>query len=59
MSEQMSESEIKTAVLDILKDIPNSISSNARIGKAMGEFNKRYRGMADTSIVSNIIKTSI
>jgi uncharacterized protein YqeY len=59
MPKQMDDHEIKVAVLDILSGISNAISSEARIGKTMGEFNKKYRGMADATVVSNIIKTLI
>ena len=59
MPAQMSEEEIKNAVSEILNNIPNTLPENARIGKTMGEFNKKYQGMADSSIVSKIIKLII
>jgi len=57
LPKQMSESEIKNALSEILKELGESSSTTPfQIGKLMGAFNSKYAGKADNKIVSNIIK---
>lgn len=57
LPKQMSEDEIRTALEEIVVFIGGK--SEAIIGKAMGEFSKRYKGMADMKLVGNILKEVI
>ena len=53
---QMTDEEIETAVREIIVGLPTMTNANALSGKTMGEFNKKYQGMADSKRVSEIIK---
>jgi hypothetical protein len=60
LPKQMSESEIKSALKEIIDELGNSSSSLPfQIGKLMGAFNSKYSGKADNKLVSNIIKELI
>lgn len=63
LPKQMSESEIETSLEEILNfdSIKNLLSNNKRAatGKTIGEFNKRYIGMADMSKVNEILNKMV
>jgi uncharacterized protein len=52
---QMSESEIESAVKEIMSTIDSGGNSNRLIGQTMGMFNKKFQGRADSKLVSSII----
>jgi uncharacterized protein YqeY len=54
---QMAEGEIRTEITTILSGLPAGLPQNARSGKAMGEFNKRFPGAADPRLVMTIINS--
>jgi uncharacterized protein len=56
MPAQMTDEEIETSVREIIVGLPTMTNANALSGKTMGEFNKKYQGMADSKRVSEIIK---
>jgi len=53
----MTMTEITIACKTILDAMPEGLPENARYGKAMGEFNKTYRGQANPKDVMAIIKS--
>lgn len=53
LPKQMSEDEIR----GVLKEIVSVNSGN--VGKCMGDFSKKYKGLADMGMVSNILKTLV
>jgi uncharacterized protein YqeY len=66
MPAQMTEQEIefacKTIIDEMKKNSPYTdaaINPKTLMGKTMGEFNKRHQGMADISVVKNIIEKII
>lgn len=52
---QMTEVEIESSLLEILKGISEKENSSKRKGLAMGFFNKKYPGRADSKIVSFVL----
>lgn len=57
LPKQMSESEIRSALKEVLSELGESSSTPAfQIGKLMGAFNSKYAGKADNKMVSNIVK---
>ena len=58
MPEKMSDAEIESAVREIIANHPRPVltNPNALVGKTVGEFNKKYVGMADPTDVMNVIK---
>jgi uncharacterized protein YqeY len=62
---QMSVTQIEIAVNEIIQSFQSGISDQiitnptALIGKTIGEFNKKYTGMADIFIVKKIVSTLI
>jgi uncharacterized protein YqeY len=52
---QMSESEIRTAVKDIIPSLGENLT-HKEMGKVMGVFNSKYAGLADGKLVSKIVK---
>jgi len=52
----MSREEIHYQCRQIMAGMPKELPDAARIGKTMGEFNKRFPGQADPKEVMNIIK---
>ena len=57
LPKQMSESEIRSALNEILKEMGQSSSTPAfQIGKVMGAFNSKYAGKADNKMVSTLVK---
>jgi len=57
LPKQMSESEIRDALKDILNEFGETSSTPAfQIGKLMGAFNSKHAGKADNKVVSNVIK---
>jgi uncharacterized protein YqeY len=66
MPAQMTEQEIESACKTIIEEMKKSspypdaaINPKTLMGKSMGEFNKRHQGMADISVVKNIIEKII
>jgi uncharacterized protein YqeY len=59
MPAQMSESEIKSAVEVILSTMNATAPRQALVGKTIGEFNKRFPGLADISVVKAIIESTL
>jgi uncharacterized protein YqeY len=52
---QMTESEIETAVKEIMAGIDAGGNMNKLVGQTMGMFNKKFQGRADNKLVSSII----
>ena len=52
----MGREEIHYQCRQIMAGMPKELPDAARIGKTMGEFNKRFPGQADPKEVMNIIK---
>tara|TARA_B100000900_G_C20318645_1_gene609198 strand:- start:200 stop:652 length:453 start_codon:yes stop_codon:yes gene_type:complete len=57
LPKQMSEDEIKNAVIKVIND--TNSSSIRDIGKVMSELKKKYAGKADFSKISEIVKNSL
>lgn len=51
MPQQMTEEEVKTAVAQIMGSMQNMPNEKALVGRTIGEFNKKYVGRVDVSIV--------
>jgi uncharacterized protein YqeY len=52
---EMSESEIRTALAEIIQDFSVVVTNpQALIGKSIGEFNKKYTGRAEVQVVKRI-----
>jgi uncharacterized protein YqeY len=50
---------ISAHVQEILAGMPTTLPVNARVGKTMGEFNKRFPGMADPKVVMSAINEAM
>jgi len=60
MPAQMTDAEIEIAVREIISEISATVpNQNALRGKTLGEFNKKFQGMADTKSVSTVINRLI
>lgn len=58
MPRKFSESEIQDKCVEIIENYKSmNINQNALIGKTIGEFNKKYPGMADVNVIRNVIQT--
>lgn len=57
LPKQMSESEIQTAVNELISEL--GVKSPSEMGKVMGGFTAKYAGKADGKTVSNIVKESL
>ena len=57
LPEEMSREEIYHACREIMASMPAQLPDQAKIGKTMGEFNKRFPGQADPKEVMNIIRS--
>ena len=57
MPEMMSETEIETAVDEILAE--TGVTDMKGMGRVMGAFTKQYTGKADNGIASQIIKSKL
>lgn len=56
MPAQMTESEIESALREIIKDMSGVITNpQALSGRAVGEFNKKFQGQADVAVVKSIV----
>lgn len=56
LPKQMDENEIETAVREIIQSFDTVITNpTALIGRTIGEFNKKYVGMADIATVKTIV----
>lgn len=56
MPAQMTEAEIELALREIIQDFSVTITNaQALAGKSIGEFNKRYNGQAEVSVVKDIV----
>jgi uncharacterized protein YqeY len=58
LPKQMSESEIKFAVDEIIASMKTTLTQK-EMGKVMGQFNAKYAGMADGSVVSKVVKEAL
>lgn len=57
LPKQMDDAEIQSALTEIVAELGTPAGgANAITGKAMGMFNKKYRGLADMVKVSTILK---
>lgn len=52
---QMSETEIESAVKEIMSGIDPGGNMNKLVGQTMGAFNKKFQGRADSKVVMSII----
>jgi len=52
---QMSDSEIESAVKEIMSTIDHGGNVNKLVGQTMGSFNKKFQGRADSKVVMSII----
>lgn len=60
MPAQMTEVEVKAALTPIIESLKGSgLPEKAIIGRAMGEFNKSYKGQADAMLVKNVLESMI
>jgi uncharacterized protein YqeY len=55
LPKKLSEEEIESKLISILGEVPSDLPKGVRIGKAMGEFNKKNPGMAEGKTVSGIL----
>jgi len=56
LPQPMNEAEIRREVAEIIKTLPHDLPVNALVGKTMGEFNKKFAGVADSRQVMSIIQ---
>lgn len=60
LPKQMTEVEIETAIKEIMQSFSTTITNrNALVGKTIGEFNKRYVGQTDVSLVKQIVERTV
>ncbi len=55
LPKQLSESELRTQVTNILANIPDDGNRNKRVGQAMGQMNKAYSGQFDAKLLGVVI----
>lgn len=60
LPKQMTEDEVRNVIPTISEGFSNdNLNINALRGKIIGEFNKRYQGMADIQMVKNLVQEMI
>lgn len=60
LPKQMNETEIEIAVREIIQSFSTVITNpNALIGRTIGEFNKKYVGLADIEMVKKIVSSLV
>lgn len=60
LPKQMNETEIEIAVREIIQSFSNVITNpNALIGRTVGEFNKKYVGLADVETVKKVVASLV
>jgi uncharacterized protein YqeY len=60
LPKQMTEDEVETAVRDIIINF-QSVTTNPQvlIGRTIGEFNKKYTGLADIEVVKGVVNSVV
>lgn len=56
LPKQMTEEEIETEVRTIMESISDKTNVQRLVGQTIGQFNKKFTGTADITIVKNIIE---
>lgn len=60
LPKQMNETEIEIAVREIIQSFSTVITNpNALIGRTVGEFNKKYVGLADVETVKKVVASLV
>lgn len=60
LPKQMNETEIEIAVREIIQSFSTVITNpNALIGRTVGEFNKKYVGLADVETVKRVVSSLV
>lgn len=55
MPAQLSENEVENIVKEILQSMPDVPNIQAKIGRTIGAFNKKYKGQSDIQLVKTIV----
>lgn len=59
LPKQLTDDEIKSICLEIMNSLGELPNINVKVGKTIGEFNKKYTGKADSKRVSEIVKNLV